>query len=364
MSALILLAWGAQAQAKAEYVGDDKCKMCHNDIYETYIKTGHPYKIQKINGGPPSYPPGTSPGVPNPPKGMSWDDVTYVIGGYGWKARFMDTEGYILTGDKDRQYNLANADIDTETNWSGYSAKTAPRKPYDKCGTCHTTGWVKTGKDGPHQDGLPGIHGTFAQPGVRCEACHGPGSEHMANPGGVDMSKAENCGECHRRGDVTQIDAKGGLVRHHEQYEDLLASPHKDLACGTCHNPHKGVKYKQGGVKSSQETCLTCHANQTVKVKGKEKAECTSCHMPRIAKSAMAVKHQFKGGEVPEGDIRGHIFRINLDPEWSMFTDDGKLVRVDDQKKAYMTVEYTCLSCHNDKDKAWALDAGKKVHGG
>jgi hypothetical protein len=78
----------------------------------------------------------------------------------------------------------------------------------------------------------------------------------------------------------------------------------------------------------------------------------------------MAVKHQFKGGEVPEGDIRGHIFRTNLDPEWNMFTDDGKFVRVDDQQKAYMTVEYTCLSCHKDKDKAWAIDAGKKVHGG
>ena len=142
LSLMALLGWCAVVQANAEYIGDDKCKMCHAGIYDTYIKTGHPYKIQKINGGPPSYPPGTSSGVPKPPKGMSWNDVTYVIGGYGWKARFMDKEGYILTGDKDRQYNLANADIGTETNWTGYSAKTAPRKPYDKCGTCHTTGWT------------------------------------------------------------------------------------------------------------------------------------------------------------------------------------------------------------------------------
>jgi hypothetical protein len=98
--ALILLAWGAQARAKVDYVGDETCEMCHSDIDETHIKTGHPYKIQKINGGPPYYPAGTSPGVPNPPKGMSWGDVTYVIGGYGWRARFVDKEGYILTGDQ------------------------------------------------------------------------------------------------------------------------------------------------------------------------------------------------------------------------------------------------------------------------
>ena len=54
-------------------------------------------------------------------------------------------------------------------------------KPYD-CGACHTTGWVADtdadtdGTLADNQDGLPGIHGTWAAPGIHCEACHGPGA--------------------------------------------------------------------------------------------------------------------------------------------------------------------------------------------
>ena len=71
-------------RAQEEYVGDDQCKTCHAKIYLTYRKTGHPYKLQKIEGGPPSYPNGTSSGVPSPPAEMSWDDISYVIGGFAW----------------------------------------------------------------------------------------------------------------------------------------------------------------------------------------------------------------------------------------------------------------------------------------
>ena len=30
------------------------------------------------------------------PEGYTWNDISYVIGGY-WKARFMDKKGYIIT---------------------------------------------------------------------------------------------------------------------------------------------------------------------------------------------------------------------------------------------------------------------------
>ncbi len=32
--------------------------------------------------------------VPDPPEGYTWEDISYVIGGYGWKARFIDLEGH------------------------------------------------------------------------------------------------------------------------------------------------------------------------------------------------------------------------------------------------------------------------------
>ncbi len=350
------------AFAQLEFVGDKECERCHKGIYKDYIKSGHPYKLQKIDGAPPTYPKGTSPGVPTPPEGMSWGDISYVIGGYAWKARFMDQEGYILTGDNNRQYNLANPYLGTESNWSGYDAKKTPRKPYT-CGACHTTDWTPTGKQGPHQDGLPGIYGTWAQPGITCEGCHGPGSAHVSTPENVKLSIEERCGDCHKRGEVTQINAKGGLIRHHEQYEDLLASPHKYLKCISCHDPHKSVKYDKGGFKGIDATCLQCHSQQTVKLEGKaHQKECTTCHMPRVAKSAMAVKHKTAEGIIPEGDVRGHIFRISTDHDWEMFTEDGRFVEVDDDRKAYLTVDRACLTCHKDKSRSWAFENAEKVH--
>lgn len=55
------------------------------------------WKLNKVvDGQSPDYP---FTEVPEPPEGYTWDDVTYVIGGYNWKARFIDQNGYIITGD-------------------------------------------------------------------------------------------------------------------------------------------------------------------------------------------------------------------------------------------------------------------------
>jgi len=344
------------------YAGSAKCEACHQEIYANYRQSGHPFKIQKVTGGPPVYPRGTSPGVPDPPQGMTWNDITYVIGGYGWKARFMDKEGYILTGPEDRQYNLLNENLGLKPGWAGYSAKTAPRKPYT-CGACHTTGWNKTSKDGPHQDGLPGIHGTWASPGVTCEACHGPGAAHATSPGVAKLSSKPNCDNCHVRGDVTKIDAFKGMIRHHEQYEDLLSSPHRQIGCLACHDPHLSTKYSRGGFKGQTATCIMCHETTKVVLAPELHWSCIDCHMPYAAKSAVSRKIAYKGGSVPKGDIRSHIHRINDDPTWSMFTDDGKYVRTDDELRAYLTVDFACLSCHTGKDKAWAVANAKRIHG-
>lgn len=355
---------GTPALAAADgYAGSAKCEACHQAIYANYRQSGHPFKIQKVSGEPPIYPLGTSPGVPRPPLGMTWNDITYVIGGYGWKARFMDKEGYILTGPEDRQYNLLNENLGLEASWVGYSAKDAPRKPYT-CGACHATGWKKTGSGGPHQDGLPGIHGTWASPGVNCEACHGPGAAHVARPTAEKLNVKPTCDSCHVRGDVTKIDASKGMIRHREQYEDLLSSPHQKLGCLACHDPHASTRYGRGGYKGQVATCNGCHEKQSrVVVAPEPHRVCIDCHMPYAGKSAVSRNIAYKGGIVPRGDIRSHIQRINTDPAWNMFTDNGKFVRTDGELRAYLTVDFACLSCHTGKDKAWAGANAKRIHG-
>ena len=46
--------------------------------------------------------------------------VTYVIGGFGWKANYLDQDGYVATDGVDKvktQYNLANELIGTDAKF-------------------------------------------------------------------------------------------------------------------------------------------------------------------------------------------------------------------------------------------------------
>lgn len=67
-------------------VGRQVCSECHSEINEVFIKSGHPWKLNKVvDGQPPAYP---FTEVLDVCEGYIWDDITYVIGGHNWKARF------------------------------------------------------------------------------------------------------------------------------------------------------------------------------------------------------------------------------------------------------------------------------------
>ena len=245
----------------AQYAGKDSCKECHTGEYDEFIKSGHAYKLNKVvDGKPPKYP---FTEVTELPKGITWNDVTYVIGGYNWKARFVGKDGYIITGpagDSDylNQYNFANPVVGTDAGWAKYHP--GEKRAYN-CGSCHTTGYNPDPET--HQDGLPGIVGTWAEPGITCERCHGPGSLHVANPYSARLEvnrDAEACGECHIRGSSEAVNASGGFIRHHEQYEELFQSKHVTLDCNICHDPHLGViQLRKAGKQTTRTQCVNCH---------------------------------------------------------------------------------------------------------
>ena len=336
---------GDAASASQSYIGSEQCGACHETEYEKFVLSGHPYKLTKIENGEPSVFPydGITGGVQNPPDGYDWDDVSYVIGGYGWKARFMDNNGFIITGDEDSttQYNYANDDVGTEEGWVAYHA--GEEKPYD-CGSCHTTAFSPVG----HQDGLEGIIGSWVFPGVQCEECHGPGSLHAADPQGIRMTvdrTSQLCGSCHIRGNPALIDASGGFVKHHEQYEELFNSKHFATSCITCHDPHASAVYTDEEInpdKGIRQQCDTCHWQQLFQNNRRHlSVDCIDCHMPPLAKSAAGNLDIFTG------DIRSHLFSINPDPNASQFNDDGSL------SSPYITLSYACKQCHNGE---WARD--------
>jgi hypothetical protein len=336
---------GSSSAAFAQYIGSDACAECHMPEYNDWKVSGHPYKLADAE---------SARQRPIPlPEGYTWDDISYVIGGYKWKSRYIDLDGYIITTaitdegpvDGMNQYNnLTGA-------WSNYHPGEVG-KPYD-CGSCHTTGWVAdddwdTDEDlSDNQDGLPGMHGTFAFGGVQCEECHGAGYE-MA----VDSS-TELCGRCHIRGAPDTIPASGGFIRHHEQYNEHLASPHSELTCVNCHDPHKKGEF------SLHTTCADCHADYAESYAGSvmdvRGVACEDCHMPFASKSAQALgPHQ--------GDIRTHLFTINTKRNAEMFTADGSLVLLDAHGKGAVTLDFACQRCHTDKSFQWIEGKAKNFH--
>ena len=329
------------AAAGAEYVGAETCSACHADTYDVFMKSGHAYKLNPVvDGQPPEYP---FTEVTELPDGYTWDDILYVIGGYNWKARFVGKDGYIITdkpgesGNAEylNQFNFANENVGTEAGWVTYHSGEA-EIPYN-CGSCHTTGYSPEG----NQDDLPGLIGTWAEPGVRCEECHGPGSLHIANPRGVAMNvdrDAEQCGQCHRRGDIEAVDASGGFIKHHEQYEELFQGKHVALDCTICHDPHEGViQLRNTGEQTTRTQCENCHfqkaQNQAVGTHQGINAQCIDCHMPFMVKSAVGNLETFTG------DIRTHLMAI--DPyQVGQFNEDGSVAL------SQISLDFACRHCH------------------
>ena len=353
----------------ASYIGSAACSACHPNIAALHSVHGHNQILKKLSDGAPSYPKaGIRAAVPSPPQGSEWSDITFVIGGYTRMARFVDSQGFVMTDGVDgvnTQWNLDFPPNGTVAGFVSYESGQADPKSYDfACFKCHTTG---PGTEG-HQDSLQGIQGTFAEPGVQCEACHGPGSNHIPNPpSNIYINPASSaCGTCHSRGDdVNVIPASDGFIQDYEQYQELLASPHAEMRCTTCHDAHASTAYdRDTGIING---CQACHAGQTMaKHEGKvftrggyvEPLSCESCHMPYATKSAAAAAEDVIGARGARmGDIRTHIFNIQrLMVDFNaMFTADGKSVKKDSNGKAAVTLDFVCLRCHNGKGNAVAL---------
>jgi len=119
-----------------------------------------------------------------------------------------------------------------------------------------------------------------------CEACHGPGQAHVANPTSATIvafsrdSKQEPaqmnamCQQCHT----------GGPLLH------WIGSMHESrgLACSDCHNPMaKTSAQSLLREENVSRTCLTCHPAQRAEFRKRShmplfegKIDCTDCHAP------------------------------------------------------------------------------------
>jgi hypothetical protein len=332
------------------FVGSQSCQECHITQNYFWRQSGHPYKLVKItNGQPPKFPYTEVPVI----EGYTWDDISYVIGGYGYKSRYIGKDGFIITKGGKNQWDL------NTLAWSDYNKDRETK--YD-CGGCHTTGYSPQGNQG----GMPGIVGTWKEDGVGCEACHGEGSQHAFSPLQYRMKidrSVEACASCHNRNGATnrEITAQNGFLMHRDALHSMWNTRgHKDMTCVTCHEVHGGALFsaqrQRPAVRRSCESA-GCHTTKRTELRNgglkasKANADCTTCHMAPMTVSAVPTKRPWLG------DMKSHLVKINTDPSAPQWYGTNN-----NRSHPYITVGFACLRCHEDKTAAWAGEWAKKAH--
>ena len=190
-----------------------------------------------------------------------------------------------------------------------------------KCFGCHTV----------HATTSAGFNPAHAEPGLGCEACHGPGRQHaeaeaaqsgfahtmsvptkpavsgtlrtaIFNPAGLSpVDSIDYCGSCHRTStDATLAAGPNSLgtatVRFQpyrlEQSKCWRATESDRLTCTACHDPHQSLE--QSAAKYDK-TCLGCHTviqgasvpQHLAHVASTGSTSCVSCHMPKVEVASM-----------------------------------------------------------------------------
>lgn len=302
---------------------------------------------------------------------FAWDTRAASAGGQRWFHLYPDEN--ITPGD--------------ELHWTGRQ-----QNWNYMCAECHSTDVVM------NYDAASDSYDTrYTELSVGCEACHGPGSTHIAQATAdnfansryglaVDLDdqgravwsidpatgiaqrsemamaapqQPESCGRCH---------ARRGIITEHYEYGRPLADTHMPalldeglyfadgqiddevyvygsfvqsrmyragVTCSNCHNPHS-LALVTGPEPSN--VCTQCHLPSrfaATEHTGHEpgSAACVDCHMPE--RTYMVVD-----------DRRDHSFRV---PRPDLTVTTG--------------VPNACQNCHADQDAEWASAALTKWHG-
>jgi Flp pilus assembly protein TadD len=253
------------------------------------------------------------------------------------------------------------------------------------CAECHSTELIKN-----YSADSDSYSTTWSEINVACEACHGPGSRHVAQAEAgefygragllTDLDDAgravwemnpetgiaarselrmrppvqpEACGRCHSRRSVAASDyifdrplmdthlpsllderlyfADGQILEEVYVYGSFLQSRmyQAGVSCSDCHDPHSAT-LRTGGEPSS--VCAGCHLPATFDNTGHHRhpeasVACVDCHM--TSRDYMVIDGR-----------RDHSFRVPR-PDLTAATGSPN----------------ACNQCHDDRDTDWALAA-------
>jgi hypothetical protein len=353
----------------ATFAGSETCKKCHERTYLEWKTSLHSRMMRDVKADPLA-----NIGNFNSSsevRTFSESEVAYTLGSQ-WRQQYLKKVG------DDLIVFPASYHFDTDKWTTYYADETEKRDWWKECAGCHATGVDPKKK-------------TFVEMGVACEACHGPGSNHVESVPGFEIPtiisaarltsglSAQICGSCHTRGreknggkyaypvkyqthkgeanlrlyfdevnPAHEHDAKyfwpsGESKYSNQQYLDWKQSEHAKVGvvCATCHSVHQS----RTGITANVDA-----SNLLLAIRSKtrlfEDRLCKSCHttvqyrsVHRIHTFGSCVRcHMPRVASIGEaGDAHSHTFRFMF-PQATL--EAGGL---DKQPNA-------CNSCHHHKN--------------
>lgn len=282
LALLAALRIASAAPPAGQYVGSAACAQCHADQFASQSGTAHARALAPAKPGSPI------PGIPPPESTAQW------AFGAGRKAiTWVSQTGEDTIAEHGLSYYASTKSLGTTPGHA--NSNDLVYRTFDPLGTalrcfrCHSTGPIAL---------EAGFRVRPSQPGVHCEACHGPGAAHVGSsgaPGTIQnpkrLSAAELnalCGACHRQ--ASDLDdetdwTNAWNVRHQPSYLHRAACFRNSggkLSCLTCHDPHQPLNKTAAHYDAR---CAACHARVVHKT-AVASGSCIGCHMPQVSTSA------------------------------------------------------------------------------
>ncbi|WP_405606795.1 tetratricopeptide repeat protein [Polaribacter sp. Asnod1-A03] len=239
------------------------------------------------------------------------------------------------------------------------------------CADCHSTNVRKNYDEATHS-----YDTKFAIIDVNCEACHGPGQEHVTNvnelgkdyvaSGSFQMTTdtspqelVDQCARCHMRREQFSeaFNFEGTMLDHY--FPQLIEGGLYEADGQILDEDYVYGSFLQSKMYQNGVTCTNCHDAHTLKLKYDGNKLCAQCHVPEKydttehhfhqpnTESSKCINCHMTGKFYMGNDFRrDHSFRV---------------------PRPDLSVKYgnpnACTGCHEDKDNAWAAENFKKLFG-
>lgn len=239
------------------------------------------------------------------------------------------------------------------------------------CSDCHSTNVRKN-----YDEKTDCYHTKFAIINVNCEACHGPGKQHVSDveklgdayvaSGTFQMTKdtkpkelVDQCARCHMRREQFSeaFNFEGTLLDHY--YPQLIEENLYQADGQILDEDYVYGSFLQSKMYQNNVTCTNCHDPHTLKLKFKGNKLCAQCHNPTKFDTP---KHHFH----QPNTASSQCINCHMPGKFYMGNDfrrdhSFRIPRPD------LSVKYgtpnACVGCHKDKNNAWAAENFKKLFG-